>query len=48
MIYTFESPTNASKTASVAKVAAKGIIPPVINFAKQAISGSQQTNSAAD
>lgn len=31
-LYTFESPINESNTASVAKVAAKGIIPPVISF----------------
>lgn len=46
--YTFESPTNASKTASDAKVTAKGTMPPVINLAKQAISGLQRINSVAD
>lgn len=45
---TFESPTNASKIASVANVAAKGMIPPVINLAKQAISGLHKSSSAAD
>lgn len=45
---TFESPTNALNTASVVNVAANGTIPPVISFAKQAISGLQQSSSAAD
>lgn len=38
---------NEVNTASVANVAAKGTIPPVISFAKQAISGTQQSRSAA-
>lgn len=44
---TFESPMNESNTAFVANVAAKGIIPPVISLAKQAISGTQESSSAA-
>ena len=46
-LYTFESPINESNMASVAKVAAKGIIPPVISFPQQAMSGSQWIRSTA-
>lgn len=44
---TLESPMNDSKTDFVANVAANGTIPPVISFAKQAISGRQESNSVA-
>lgn len=46
-VITLESPVNASNVASEANVAAKGMMPPVISFAKQAMSGSQSSISAA-
>lgn len=40
-VITLESPIKGSNTEFEANVADNGIIPPVISFAKQAISGAQ-------
>lgn len=46
-VVTLESPIKDSNTEFVANVVDNGIIPPVISFAKQAISGAQWSSSAA-
>lgn len=46
-VITLESPRKDSNTEFEANVADNGISPPVISFAKQAISGTQCSSSAA-